>query len=485
MTEIIKNNEWVNQTPDNFQNNLSTKDLKNEIINSLKDWKISPDEAKTLKEIFWEINNINAEARKKWSELSLEIRKDFQNKIWAVEDLIIWKETLTKLENISKIQIPLNNPETKKLSENLGKSIDKTRNSLSNLWINLDGKNPPKNIFIENTWDSVLVYNETSKITKKVTSSPENIWVALNNFNSLWEEWARDLWWKVSNNFKQIEDLGYKIKSVEFSTQNDNIPPIAKNKFGNVYWDDQWNSYWFNIRTEIEKWGNLYVLKWDISAYTDGTEIKYLKDWKKAFVDNSWKDFLDVSNIQLLKEFYKNENEKWDFIKVNVWWWIQARWVAPDFMKKIQNSWHKTTDSYVNDSSYNWEKWFSATTWVEITWKKYMSWDKNAWVYIWWNMNSTFALDNSWMSSINAEWFVWANYKKLDLQTWMWWVKTFWWQSEVLKFANWQSSYFYGRMSVPLWNNLSTFAEVRVTPDKIYDKNNNMTEWKFWLKYNF
>lgn len=480
MTEIKKYNEDIPKNQDFFSNNLSTKDLKTEIINSLKDEKISPEEAKKLKELFWEINNINAEARKAWTKLSLEIRKNFQKSIWASEDWKIWKETLTKLENITNIKISLDNPEIKNLQENFFNNIWETRYNLWNIWINLDPKNYPEKIFIQadNNWN-LNIFNETQEIPKAVTVSENQIWEWLGIFSSLSEAQTRSLEQKINKNLWQLKVLWYQVKSIQLSTENDNIWSYSN-------WDDQWESFWFSTKIILEKNNNFYMLKWNIAAYSNWTET--IINWnKKNFINNSWKDFLDVWNIQLLKWVY-NKNDNWDKINIFIWWWLQARWMAPKFMKKIQNSWHNFIWAYENWSEYNWEKWFSPTIWVDINWKKYFNWNEKKWFYSWANLYWNIALDNKWISNINTEAFLWMNYKKVDLQSWIWYSKTFWWDSEVLKFSNWANTYLFNKISIWVWQNSSVFVDLKLNPSlKISsnDKINDRSQISLWFQKKF
>lgn len=475
----------ISNNIDKYKNNLTTKELKDEIIKSLKDWKVDQNEAKNLLELFWEINNINQETKQKWYNLSLDLRKDFQNKIWVTENWEIWTETLMKLSDIANIKIPLDTPKTRKLSENMQNNVANTRNSLSNLWIGLNPNNSPKNIFIQtDTIRNINIYNEGTKIPKTIIVSEKNLqhWIA--SFNNINPNQAENLYQNLEKKSEEIKRSWFQIKSIEISTTNDNVPPLAKS---NSMWDDQWKSFWFEAKMILEKDGKNYILKWDISAYTDWTEI-YNKNWKKVYKE-SWKDFLDVSNIQILKWVYNKENERWDNFYINIWWWTQARWLAPNFMKNIQNEWHKTISAYENISAYNWEKWFSTTLWLEASWKKYLYWDKNLWFYAWWNVDTNIALDKKWISEINAEWYVWANYKKIvDAQIWIWKSMTFWWQSEVLKFANWSNNYLYWNLEIWLWN-LSSFLNVKIDPNSLNwwynNKINERSSMKVWVKYTF
>lgn len=121
-------------------------------------------------------------------------------------------------------------------------------------------------------------------------------------------------------------------------------------------------------------------------------------------------------------------------------------------------------------------------------WKKYLLWDEKVGVYAWANINADLSLDKKWISNLNAEWYLWANYKKIDWQVWVWHSRTFWWESDVLKFANWSNNYFYWKANLSVTDNFSAFMEVRVDPNSLKNEKNNFndrSQMSAWFRYNF
>lgn len=145
-------------------------------------------------------------------------------------------------------------------------------------------------------------------------------------------------------------------------------------------------------------------------------------------------------------------------------------------------------DFYENTSEYTWEKWISPTVSVEVSGKKYLAWDKEWWIYVWWNLSSNMVLDNKWISDLNTEAFIWTNYKKVDLQAWMWYSKTYWWQSEVLNFANWQNTYIFWKMDIWITKTSSVFVDLKVDPktrNVWNDSINDRSQVSIWFQKKF
>jgi hypothetical protein len=293
----------------------------------------------------------------------------------------------------------------------------------------------------------------------------------------------KEFLWEKFNEIVYVkwEKEGFNLNSISIDTFNDNGFTIDWESF----WDDTGKSFWFDGDVDFNIWKDKYKVEWSFNHYTTWERFVYdkngVRDWAATDFTNSTR--IDQIDIWVKKEILNYKNIKWDNYSLNLWVWWQAIW---DFWGgDIQEEWHNTNNFYEHKAMYEDVSWATIDVRWDISWKKYILWDKNIWTYINWKSDFKLAVDNRyWESSIWWEIGMWIDSM---------WFNIEWWHYE--KILSWPtaSSTIQGSMldnSHQSWNYVKVSAPVPFIDGlDIEYKYENNKDWNdymtVWVKYDF
>ena len=224
--------------------------LENALIKVLGNENISPEEAVLIKEkieeMFSQNRKIKQEARKKWKNLSIDIRKDFQNKIGTDADWSIWPKTRKALSILASKYLPETRPLLKK---------EKTYKTLK--------------------WAKLIHVN--SKGDKYY-----------HNYNN-WDNFIKQHW---NNEYREFR---WQIPKIEGPF---NFLPEVKIRLGGGY-RRNWDKI-FYYKTEVDYWVDAQKFVFLKNWYATDTHSIY---YKGKIIEGG----VDILNFKVLKNWYATD----------------------------------------------------------------------------------------------------------------------------------------------------------------------------------
>lgn len=351
--------EWINPALKEVKNTTNESiSLKLLLIDKLQDHKISPDEAQILSKYMHDILNKKSQVRNEWKNLSLDIKKDFQEKIWTEVDGFIWPKTMAALNTLGTA------PKLR-MSPDFNETVEHISESIEDIWkVVTDTADKVENIL--NVEPQNKTQTDNPLFLEKTKYHPED-----NIVFSLW-------------------------------TTNDSTG-LQKSDTGNTFWFQWW----------------LKTMDWkaqaSFNAYTHG-ENWYIWNNGEKYVDFTNSERNDKIWLNYQTSIYSKYNENWSYINIYAWWWVDIVW---DYnWSDIQNSWHDFIWAYEHKGNYENISWFSPTVNISAEWKKVFDLNNNVQTYISGDISAQVALNNNYWEN-NIKWGLWAWIEFDNISLWV------------------------------------------------------------------